>query len=112
CATLCEGSAYFGTQFGKECYCGPASDDFDSLGEATCTMSCSGDANETCGGRLAISVYEYTGYAGCFMDNVTDRVLTGSSFVDNDMTAEVCAELCKNAPFYGTQFGKEVRDDR
>lgn len=52
-------------------------------------MSCSGDANETCGGRLAISVYEYTGYAGCFMDNVADRVLTGSSFVDNDMTAEV-----------------------
>lgn len=89
CATSCEGSAYFGTQFGEECYCSSGSDELDSLGEATCNMECSGDDSETCGGRLAISVYEYTGYAGCFVDNVRDRVLTAGSFVDDEMTAEV-----------------------
>ncbi|CAM9785404.1 unnamed protein product [Sphacelaria rigidula] len=66
-----------------------ASDDPDRLGDATCNMDCSGDASETCGGRNAISVYEFTdspsGYAGCFVDSGSDRVLTGQ-FLKNEPT--------------------------
>ncbi|CAM9763241.1 unnamed protein product, partial [Sphacelaria rigidula] len=81
CAEACDGYAFFGTEFGTECFCGVTSDDPDRLGDATCNMDCSGDASETCGGRNAISVYEFTnppsGYAGCFVDSGSDRVLTG-----------------------------------
>ncbi|CAM9947269.1 unnamed protein product, partial [Sphacelaria rigidula] len=113
CASLCAGSTYFGTQFGKECFCGPSSDDPSRLGDATCNMECSGDASETCGGRNAISVYEFTddspsGYAGCFVDSSRDRILTGQSKKnDPDMTSAECAKFCGSAPFYGTQYASE-----
>lgn len=78
-----------------QCFCGRTSDDPDKLGPATCDMSCAGDASETCGGRLAISVYEYTErrtseYAGCFVDESGLRALSGKSRKgDPNMTREV-----------------------
>ncbi|CAN0567110.1 unnamed protein product, partial [Laminaria digitata] len=59
CALLCEGSAYFGTEYGNECFCGPSTDDPKSLGERTCDRRCAGDADQICGDRDAISLYEY-----------------------------------------------------
>ncbi|CAM9719121.1 unnamed protein product, partial [Sphacelaria rigidula] len=86
CASLCRGSAFFGTEFGEECYCGSSSDDPELFDNADCNMGCSGDASETCGGRNAVSVYQFTedpsAYAGCFVDSSRDRVLTGSSRTD------------------------------
>lgn len=76
-----------------QCFCGRNSDDPDDLGGATCNMACTGDENETCGGRSAMNVYEYTEslgeYAGCFVDSTRDRVLTGDYISDSDMTPEV-----------------------
>ncbi|CAN0432934.1 unnamed protein product [Ascophyllum nodosum] len=60
CAEFCEGSTYFGTEFRRECYCGEATDDPTSLGSATCSMSCTGDSTQTCGGTFAVSLYEFT----------------------------------------------------
>lgn len=70
-------------------------------------MECSGDESETCGGRNAISVYEFTddsssGYAGCFVDSTRDRVLTGPSKKnDPDMTSAVSgARKCVHGRTY------------
>ncbi|CAN0092627.1 unnamed protein product, partial [Sphacelaria rigidula] len=95
-----------------QCFCGVASDVPDRYGDATCNMKCSGDTGETCGGRRAISVYEFTdspsGYAGCFVDSSSDRVLTGE-FLKNEptMTLKVCSTFCSGSPFFGMEFGEE-----
>ena len=50
-------------QYGEECWCDTAQGDtnyrFDMHGSSTsCTMPCSGDASEICGGRWGMSVYK------------------------------------------------------
>ncbi|CAN0108945.1 unnamed protein product, partial [Sphacelaria rigidula] len=80
CAKYCSGpaSAYFGTEFGSECFCGFSTDDHEEYGESTgCTMPCTGDAGQICGGNTAINIYSlrYT-YVGCFVDSPDRRVLT------------------------------------
>ncbi|CAN0558816.1 unnamed protein product, partial [Laminaria digitata] len=76
CAEFCEGSPYFGTEYGQECFCGADSDDPSRLGEASCTFPCGGDASQTCGGFNAISVYQYNivdpptpEFLGCWTDD-------------------------------------------
>ena len=47
---------YAGTQFGKHCFCGTC---YDTLGTSTdCTMTCSGDSQQICGGIMANLVYQ------------------------------------------------------
>lgn len=66
-------------------------------------MNCRGDDNQTCGGRNAISIYEYAlnipkptatksdAYQslGCYVDTKYDRVFDVSVEKDPDMTTEV-----------------------
>ena len=52
-------SAWFYILCVTQCYCGLATDDPDSLGDATCDVDCVGDSSQICGGNSAISVYEY-----------------------------------------------------
>lgn len=63
CEELCTGSRQFGTQWSRECWCGPEDEDADYLmfGEATnCNMECRGsDDGEICGGSNAMSTYEF-----------------------------------------------------
>lgn len=42
-----------------QCFCSAASDDYGEYGEATCDYTCAGDASQICGGKNAISIYEY-----------------------------------------------------
>lgn len=68
CRAQCEGQGfdYYSTQFARECWCGSGAPEdtynrYEELDEATgCDMPCTGDANESCGGHLAASVYAYT----------------------------------------------------
>lgn len=75
-----------------QCWCGD--DDYDQYGTSTgCTMACTGDSDELCGGRLAMSVYENeqlapTAFVGCFADKRSDRIMTQKR-TSADMTAEV-----------------------
>lgn len=100
CAEYCEGETYFGTQWGIECFCGDErSDLFKHTTIPTCDYPCAGDAEETCGGSSALSLYNYGGapegipegtkYLGCYRDVVSDRVLSLKKTVDDDMTIEV-----------------------
>lgn len=59
CYGLCEDNDYFGVQYGRECWCLESSDNYTQHGKsAGCTMKCSGDSEEFCGGFFAMEVYE------------------------------------------------------
>jgi hypothetical protein len=58
CATFCGAYSYFGTEYGRECYCGNAFAAGSVVAPAAdCNMKCSGNANEYCGAGSRLSVY-------------------------------------------------------
>ncbi|KAG9231139.1 hypothetical protein BJ875DRAFT_498552 [Amylocarpus encephaloides] len=59
CVDYCSsrGFSLAGTEFGGQCFCGNTLKTESALPEASCSMKCEGDANQTCGGGLALSVY-------------------------------------------------------
>lgn len=60
CALECEGYAFFGTQYGDECWCGGNETDHLQHGESElCDFKCAGDASQVCGGYFSLSVYQY-----------------------------------------------------
>lgn len=63
CAKYCSGFAYFGIEYGRECYCGDAIKTGSSKAQdaSTCSMVCSGDATTYCGGSMRLQLYKYFG---------------------------------------------------
>ncbi|KAH7393271.1 WSC domain-containing protein [Cadophora sp. MPI-SDFR-AT-0126] len=65
CALKCktaspETFAFFGLEYGVECYCGPAIVDSSVLTtDGRCNMPCGGNAAETCGGSYGMNIYSY-----------------------------------------------------
>lgn len=58
CATFCEGYTYFGTEYGRECYCGNRFNAGSVEAEASqCNMRCSGFECTLCGAGNRLSVY-------------------------------------------------------
>lgn len=58
CAVLCDGHAFFGTEYGAECYCGnEIARASEMVEEGECGMRCKGDRSEFCGGPNRLSVY-------------------------------------------------------
>ncbi|CAM9620491.1 unnamed protein product [Ectocarpus sp. 6 AP-2014] len=118
CLALCADSAYYGTQYSQECWCGAEGADYDANGEGVCDMPCGGDANEICGGFYTMSVYEIdvddgeteeteeTSYLGCFSDPADSRVFV-ENISSDAMTAEICSEACAGSAYYGTQYATQ-----
>ncbi|CAM9620699.1 unnamed protein product [Ectocarpus sp. 6 AP-2014] len=117
CAVQCADYAYYGTQYSHECWCGDNAD-YDANGAGECELPCAGDSEETCGGHFAMSVYTHgvvtvdpvdsvdPAYLGCYYDPSDDRIFMRDDSSD-DMTAEVCSELCADYLYYGTQWSRE-----
>jgi len=61
CAAFCEGFAYFGAEYGVECYC---DDGFGAgsveVAEGECGMLCAGNNAQLCGAGNRLSVYLYS----------------------------------------------------
>ena len=58
CAEYCEEYELFGTQYGRECYCGEVLSELSREADASdCGMLCSGADSEYCGGSDRLSVY-------------------------------------------------------
>jgi len=62
CVAYCSAKGYSvaGTEYGGQCFCGDSVPS-TTLDASKCDTSCEGDANETCGGGLALSVYSKGG---------------------------------------------------
>ncbi|KAI1259995.1 heme peroxidase [Xylariaceae sp. FL1019] len=132
CAESCDGWNYWGTEYGRECYCGNSVDaQSNKTEEADCGMVCAGDATEYCGGSNRIEMYKLpviatptttstaaitptnaptvSSYAfqGCWTEGDGVRALASSSKASDDMTLEACAEFCSDFHFFGTEYGRE-----
>ncbi len=65
CASECTAFAYFGVEYGSECYCGSTITGGSALVAGStpamtgCDMVCSGNATEYCGGPNRINIYNY-----------------------------------------------------
>lgn len=58
CATFCESYLYFGVEYSRECYCGNSFNNGSiAAPSADCSMVCSGNGLEFCGGGNRLSSY-------------------------------------------------------
>ncbi|KXX79540.1 WSC domain-containing protein 1 [Madurella mycetomatis] len=59
CVNYCasKGFSIAGTEYGGECFCGNNLSTVEKLDESQCSMACKGEANETCGGDWALTLY-------------------------------------------------------
>lgn len=112
CQSFCNNANYglSGLEFGQECYCGNALQNYAALGKTGCSEVCTGNSSEICGAANLISVYNNTdfvppsavqqvGYyplAGCYQEASSGRLLTGPSYSNaTGMTVESCVNYCQ-----------------
>ncbi|RMZ92337.1 hypothetical protein DV736_g424, partial [Chaetothyriales sp. CBS 134916] len=62
CATFCEGEGFTlaGTEYSGQCFCGDALAGSSATDESQCSMACTGNAGEVCGGAGVLSVWRKT----------------------------------------------------
>ncbi|ORY71629.1 copper radical oxidase [Pseudomassariella vexata] len=125
CMTNCSGFAYWGTEYGRECYCGDSLESTSAdAALAECNVVCSGDATQYCGAGNRIELYYTTATAtptatlapkptvspytrvGCY-DEVSGRALTGAGYADDAMTLEMCASRCAGFTYFAAEYGRE-----
>ncbi|KOS18481.1 putative fungistatic metabolite [Escovopsis weberi] len=128
CEDFCASFVFWGTEFGRECYCGNTL--AKSSGEAPiadCNIPCGGDATEFCGAGNRLELYSTTAtqppaptgtlapvptispyvLVGCWTEGDGVRALGQAFFTSPDMTNEQCAASCAGFKFFGTEFGNE-----
>ncbi|KXX74595.1 putative fungistatic metabolite [Madurella mycetomatis] len=132
CMTNCTGFDYWGTEYGRECYCGNSL--HSSSTEAPieeCNMACGGDPTEFCGAGNRIELYSTTAtrttsatptptgslavkptvgdyvFVGCQTEATAGRALSGNTYADDSMTLESCAAFCNGFTYFGTEYGRE-----
>ncbi|KAI0205412.1 heme peroxidase [Astrocystis sublimbata] len=125
CMKNCTGFYYWGTEYGRECYCGNTINVSSKKVELDqCSMVCSGDATEYCGAGNRLELYASKGpmptpatpthkptvssydLQGCWTEGVGMRALDAKSTAGK-VTLESCAAFCKNYHYFGTEFGDE-----
>ncbi|KAK1754788.1 putative fungistatic metabolite [Echria macrotheca] len=133
CMANCTGFDYWGTEYGRECYCSnslhPSSTESD---QNECDMSCAGDPTQFCGAGNRLELYMTTAtrtssatvptptgtlarkptvgaytLIGCQTEATASRALTGTAFADDTMTLDLCASFCDGYLYFGTEYGRE-----
>ncbi|EGS17224.1 uncharacterized protein CTHT_0065420 [Thermochaetoides thermophila DSM 1495] len=132
CMANCTGFDYWGTEYGRECYCGNSLHSTSSEAPLEdCNMPCSGDATEYCGAGNRLELYSTTAtrtttatptptgalahkpavgdyvFVGCQTEASGGRALSGAAHADDSMTLELCASLCSGFIYFGTEYGRE-----
>ncbi|KAM7198104.1 putative fungistatic metabolite [Naviculisporaceae sp. PSN 640] len=132
CMGNCTGFNYWGTEYGRECYCGntlAASSQAAPIGE--CNMLCSGNPLEFCGAGNRLVLYATTSttstsssaaatgtlsrkpvvgaytLVGCQTEATGMRALSANSYAADTMTLESCATFCNGYTYFGTEYGRE-----
>ncbi|KAM0335804.1 hypothetical protein ACHAQA_000854 [Verticillium albo-atrum] len=131
CMGNCTGFDYWGTEYGRECYCGNALQGNSAAAPlAECDMSCSGDRTQYCGGGNRLELYRTTATrtstttsaaagptrvanvgrfvrVGCQTDATGVRALNDAATAGDDMTLEKCADFCSAFTYFGAEYGRE-----
>jgi len=132
CITFCQNNNYnfAGLEYGQECYCDFALNHhlFESVGCDECDMSCVGNAAETCGGPLRVSLYQNFAvtpppldpepvasvgtwtYQACYPDSTSLRTLERRvNAPGENVTAQSCTADCASQGFSiaGLEYGQE-----
>ncbi|KAL2130741.1 hypothetical protein VTI74DRAFT_6005 [Chaetomium olivicolor] len=122
CAAICAEYAYFGLEYGSQCFCGVALDPSGTMSpEKDCSMKCSGDDSLICGDANRLTVYKKAAsgapsnpktvgaftYQSCWTDAVGARSLAAKSEASNDMTVDRCAAFCDGYAFLGVEYATE-----
>ncbi|KAL7931169.1 heme peroxidase [Trichoderma chlorosporum] len=128
CRDFCSSYVYWGTEYGRECYCGDTlakSSEAAPIGD--CNMVCAGDASEFCGAGNRLELYSTTvtqppsptgtltheptvsayTLVGCWTEGQGDRALAQAATQAADMTNEECAAFCSDYRYFGTEYGDE-----
>ncbi|KAJ0308306.1 hypothetical protein COL516b_003575 [Colletotrichum fioriniae] len=132
CMANCTGFDYWGTEYGRECYCGNSlAASSSSAPLADCSMQCSGDSTQYCGAGNRIELYSTTAtrtssstaaptatlahintvgkysLVGCQTEADGGRALSAAQTAADDMTLDKCASFCSDYTFFGTEYGRE-----
>jgi hypothetical protein len=127
CAAYCADYAWFGVEYGAECYCGPLPRAGSGLTpvQSDCKMVCSGNPSEYCGAGNRLNTYfssdttkiaanpasptqvgNYSFY-NCVVDS--PRVLRNQIGASDSMTVETCLGLAQTGGYLwaGLEYGRE-----
>ncbi|KAK3360011.1 hypothetical protein B0T25DRAFT_621313 [Lasiosphaeria hispida] len=132
CMGNCTGFDFWGTEYGRECYCGNILHGTSTAApEGECSMLCSGDRTEYCGAGNRIELYSTTAtrstsaaptptgklarkpivgtfaLVGCQTEATAGRALALAAYADDSMTLESCAAYCNAYTYFGTEYGRE-----
>ena len=124
CVAFCDGYQYFGTEYGRECYCGDVLNG-TATAATDCSFPCAGNSTELCGAGLRLSLYEANGtavlrfpevvssqaatykYYGCYTEASESRALSDATYVNDTLTLQTCATFCSGHVFFGAEYGQE-----
>ncbi|KAK4452274.1 putative fungistatic metabolite [Podospora aff. communis PSN243] len=132
CMGNCTGFDYWGTEYGRECYCANSLHNSSQQAPAEdCSMLCSGDQTEYCGAGNRIELYSTTAtrsttatptptgalsrtpvvgaysLVGCQTEATVGRALAGAMYADDSMTLESCATFCSDFTYFGVEYSRE-----
>ncbi|KAG6045328.1 hypothetical protein E4U39_002462 [Claviceps sp. Clav50 group G5] len=125
CSAECKGNGfrYAGLEYYGVCYCGTTIDGFQ-LDESKCSLPCSGDKTQNCGGDNTLSIWQDTTFPssenvsvdayksmGCYTDDSSKgRALNYPVDLGGIVcTPKSCLAACKrkNFPYAGIEYGTE-----
>jgi len=126
CAQYCAGFNFFGTEYGRECYCGYRLDTALRTAEVDCATPCINGPGQLCGGGARLSVFNNTIYTappalpshvarsgnyswlGCYTEATTGKALPVNTANDN-MSVDTCAAYCntKGYKYAGLEYSRE-----
>lgn len=131
CMANCTGFAYWGTEYGRECYCGNSLDGTSAEAPLTdCDVVCSGDQTQYCGGGNRLELYSTTAtvsaptptatlahlptlgvynLVGCWKEGRGARAIDARTTASVDMTLTKCKEFCDGYEYFGTEYGRECK---
>lgn len=128
CAIFCDtsGFKYAGVEYSQECFCGNVLT-AATAPEIQCSMTCSGDADQLCGGPNRLNIFETAavsgpqvnpgpgdwGSMGCYADpNTVGRTLRNAVATPGGqgaLTIKLCVDACDAAGYTlaGAEYGGE-----
>lgn len=120
CASFCKGYTYMGLEYASECYYDNSIAAGAVPASSGCSMACSGDSTELCGGPNRLSFYTLapTGpqtvskaggfaYQGCYSEASNTRALSAKATAASAMTVELCAAFCAGYAYMGVEYSSE-----